>query len=87
MQMTAEQLKPQFDPFGNILEVIIVYDKSTQMSKGAFGPQNATAPTKLPHAHANKIPLAPGLSATQKFARSHLLPCLALRVRLRNLLN
>lgn len=33
-QMTAEQLRPTFEPFGNIEEVSIIHDKSTQMSKG-----------------------------------------------------
>ena len=34
MQMTAEQLKPNFEPFGNIEEVTIIYDKTTRVSKG-----------------------------------------------------
>ena len=34
MHMTAEQLKPNFEPFGNIEEVTIIYDKTTHLSKG-----------------------------------------------------
>ena len=36
MQMTAEQLRPTFEPFGNIEEVTIIYDKTTHLSKGAL---------------------------------------------------
>lgn len=34
MQMTAEQLRPTFDPFGNVEEVSIIHDKVTHLSKG-----------------------------------------------------
>ena len=45
MHMTAEQLRPQFEPFGNVEEVTIIYDKSTHLSKGerpSTPPLNAT---------------------------------------------
>ena len=32
--MTAEQLRPHFEPFGNIEEVTIIFDKTTHQSKG-----------------------------------------------------
>ena len=35
MQMTAEQLQPSFERFGNIEEVTIICDKTTHLSKGA----------------------------------------------------
>ena len=38
MHMTAEQLKPNFEPFGNIEEVTIIYDKATHLSKGTHTP-------------------------------------------------
>ena len=31
---TAEQLRPNFEQFGNIEEVSIIYDKATQLSRG-----------------------------------------------------
>lgn len=31
---TAEQLKPLFEPYGSILEVVIIKDKATGQSKG-----------------------------------------------------
>jgi len=35
MHLTADQLRNVFDPFGAIEDVTIIYDKSTQQSKGA----------------------------------------------------
>lgn len=35
MHLTAEQLRNVFDPYGAIEDVTIIYDKSTQQSKGA----------------------------------------------------
>jgi RNA recognition motif-containing protein len=34
MQVTAEQLRPIFEPFGNIEDTTIIYDKATHLSKG-----------------------------------------------------
>jgi RNA recognition motif-containing protein len=36
MQLTAEQLRPVFEAFGTIEDVMIIYDKTTHLSKGAF---------------------------------------------------
>ena len=54
MQMTADQLRPNFEPFGNVEEVTIIYDSSTHLSKGA-PPSSAeraarSAPSGLPAA-------------------------------------
>ena len=34
LQLTAEQLRPIFEPFGQIEEVTIIHDKTTRLSKG-----------------------------------------------------
>ena len=43
--MSAEQLKPNFEPFGKIEEVTIIYDRVTHMSKGAPSPSRARRAT------------------------------------------
>ena len=51
MNMTAEQLQPNFEPYGNIEEVTIIYDKNTHLSKGAFHAtwtRARAAPARIP---------------------------------------
>ena len=43
VHFTADQLKPNFEPFGNIEEVTIIYDKMTHLSKGAPAALSLTA--------------------------------------------
>ena len=50
MHMTAEQLRPNFDPFGNVEEVTIIYDKTTNLSKGPRSSHTAHPSTHKPSA-------------------------------------
>ena len=45
MHMTDEQLKPNFEPFGNIEEITIIYDRATHMSKGTRDTRDAIRDT------------------------------------------
>ena len=71
MHMTAEQLRPQFEPFGNVEEVTIIYDKSTHLSKGerpSTPPLNATRrqfAMQTCDLRSSQIPSAPPSSAAR----------------------
>ena len=71
MNMTADQLKPTFEPFGNIEEVTIIYDKTTQMSKGAR--HRARGARGTPRAARGRVtgPRLPQRDATARLARGY----------------
>lgn len=72
MQMTADQLKPNFEPFGPIEEVTIIYDKTTHTSKGARTFSTVPPPPARSRPAPPLRPLAPPAAIMTTCARTPL---------------